>query len=206
MKGDDYAEGIYWIMRAIAHREGVGYDASAGIEYHNDVFESFNFWNHCECDCAQSMWEWDVDDQVAERMKAYPDVEKWGPEWNRLYQMELKNVTQGSKGPGHSDECSLREYNFKHFASGLEIEWYKRVGRSTKSNLSLTALDWYKIVVECIESVRDHDYRGVFGSVPEAWRDPLGALILTLAGDPDEVDVRRAQVECRELTRVLNEK
>lgn len=204
MKGDDYTEGIYWIMRAITHREGVGDDARAGIEYHNDVFESFNFWNHCECDCAQSMWEWDVDDQVAERMKAYPDVEKWGPEWNRLYQMELKNVTQGSEGPGHSSDCSLRDYGFKHFASGLEVEWYKHIGRSTESNLSLTALDWYKIVVECIESVRDQDYREVFGKSPEPWREPLGALILTLAGSPDDVDVRRAQIECEELTRVLN--
>lgn len=204
MKGDDYAEGIYWIMRAIDHREGGGHDASAGIDYHNDVFESFHYWAHEECSCAQEMWEWDVSDRVDERMKAYPDVEEWGPEWNRLYQMELKNVTQGSEGPGHSSDCSLRDYGFKHFASGLEVSWYKRVGRSMESNKTLTALDWYKIVVECIESVRDHDYREVFKKSPEPWRDPLGSLRLTLTGDPDAVDVKRAQIEVERLVKVLN--
>ena len=48
------------------------------------------------------------------------------------------------------------------------------------------------------------DYRGVFGREPEDWRGPLGALRLTLAGDPDKVDVVRAQHEVEELVRVLN--
>ena len=45
---------------------------------------------------------------------------------------------------------------------------------------------------------------GVFGREPEDWRGPLGALRLTLAGDPDKVDVVRAQHEVEELVRVLN--
>lgn len=49
------------------------------------------------------------------------------------------------------------------------------------------------------------DYREIFGRDPEVWRHPLGALILTLAGDPEKVDVVRAQHEVKELTRVLNE-
>lgn len=55
----------------------------------------------------------------------------------------------------HDDGCSLRDYGFHHFESGLKVEWYKRVGRSTKSNQSMKPLDWYAIVVECLESVRD---------------------------------------------------
>lgn len=50
----------------------------------------------------------------------------------------------------------------------------------------------------------DRDYREVFGRAPEAWRGPLGALRLTLAGDASEVDVSRAQYEIEELVRVLN--
>ena len=48
------------------------------------------------------------------------------------------------------------------------------------------------------------EYSRIFGREPEDWREPLGALRLTLAGDPDKVDVVRAQHEVEELVRVLN--
>lgn len=48
------------------------------------------------------------------------------------------------------------------------------------------------------------DYEYVFGQQAEDWREPLGALRLTLYGDPDKVDVVRAQHEVEELVRVLN--
>lgn len=50
------------------------------------------------------------------------------------------------------------------------------------------------------------EYRSVFGREPEPWREPLGALILTL-NDPSEPDwmLARAREELRWLTRVLNE-
>ena len=44
---------------------------------------------------------------------------------------------------------------FHHFESGLKIDWYKRCGRSTESNKGMKTLDWFNIVVECLESVRD---------------------------------------------------
>lgn len=47
------------------------------------------------------------------------------------------------------------------------------------------------------------DYFDVFGREPEAWRDPLGALRLTLAGEP--VDISRARHEMEMLVQVLNE-
>lgn len=50
------------------------------------------------------------------------------------------------------------------------------------------------------------DYREIFGRDPEPWREPLGALRLTLTGDPCFVDVMRAQNECEELVRILNER
>lgn len=53
-----------------------------------------------------------------------------------------------------TSECGYTP-GFCHFESGLEVNWYKRVGRSTESNKSMKTLDWYRIVVECLESVRD---------------------------------------------------
>ena len=50
----------------------------------------------------------------------------------------------------------------------------------------------------------DAEYRAIFGRNPESWREPLGALRLTLAGDPSRVDVERAQEEMEALVRALN--
>lgn len=49
------------------------------------------------------------------------------------------------------------------------------------------------------------DCSEIFGREPEPWREPLGALRLTLAGAPSHVDVERAQAEVEELVKVLNE-
>lgn len=49
------------------------------------------------------------------------------------------------------------------------------------------------------------DYRSIFGRDPEPWRSPLGALRLTLTGDPADVDVARAQHEVEELVKVMDE-
>lgn len=49
-----------------------------------------------------------------------------------------------------------------------------------------------------------NDYREIFNTDPEPWRQPLGALRLTLRGDPATVDVVRAQHEVEELVRILN--
>lgn len=49
-----------------------------------------------------------------------------------------------------------------------------------------------------------NEYREIFGADPEPWRQPLGALRLTLTGDPATVDVVRAQHEVEELVRILN--
>ncbi len=68
--------------------------------------------------------------------------------------MEHGNVTQGETRE-HSDDCELNLPGFYHYESGLTVEWYKRVGRSAESKKSMKSLDWFKVVVECLESVRD---------------------------------------------------
>lgn len=114
MRDDDFAEGIYSIMKAADYKLGGGRDIGSGVRYKNEVFETIPF-------------QWDCPHDIGFGYGECPD------------------------------DCLMRMPNFRHFQSGLEVTWYKRVGRSTKSNIGMKDLDWYKIVVECLESVRDDD-------------------------------------------------
>ena len=50
-----------------------------------------------------------------------------------------------------------------------------------------------------------NDYKQVFGRGPEAWREPLGALRMTLWGGADALGtIDRARNEVEWLCRVLN--
>ena len=50
------------------------------------------------------------------------------------------------------------------------------------------------------------DYSDIFGREPEPWREPLGALRLTLADESTTPwQVERARAECEALVKVLNE-
>lgn len=51
---------------------------------------------------------------------------------------------------------------FHHYESGFRFEWYKRIGRSSEvlSEAEPKTLPWYKIVVECLESIRDDEAPG----------------------------------------------
>ena len=46
---------------------------------------------------------------------------------------------------------------FHHYESGFRFEWYKRIGRSSEvlSEVEPKMLPWYKIVVDCLESLHD---------------------------------------------------
>lgn len=192
MKDEDFTDGIYWILHAIDYKLGGGYDVSTGIDYRNDVFETFGYWGHCECSCTYEArerdWEddnphsggcyqalirslgfgysWDtgrdaLEQDVLNREACQQACDALGidPEEAGLYVHctcgRQEEYVKWRQAAVHDPECSLREYGFRHFESGLEVGWYKRVGRSTESNKSMKTLDWFKIVVECLESVRD---------------------------------------------------
>lgn len=53
----------------------------------------------------------------------------------------------------HTDLCKLFLPNFKHYASGLEISWYKYIGRGMEANLDMPYLDWLYVVSECLVSI-----------------------------------------------------
>lgn len=52
----------------------------------------------------------------------------------------------------HKDSCSLILPNFKHYKSGLEIRWYKWVGRDMEYNKKVSNKEWRKIFEEVINS------------------------------------------------------
>lgn len=57
------------------------------------------------------------------------------------------------KANDHDPECRMVLPNFRHYASGLEIEWYKYIGRGMESNQDLTRREWNAILDECEDSV-----------------------------------------------------
>lgn len=53
-------------------------------------------------------------------------------------------------------ECPDTRPQFRHYATGLEISWYKYLGRGMGSNKSLTALEFYRdVVVDCLEALKN---------------------------------------------------
>lgn len=56
----------------------------------------------------------------------------------------------------HVSDCALAVNlpNFRHKASGLEVRWYKWIGRDMEiSKLDLTGEEWHKVLLECYESI-----------------------------------------------------
>ena len=64
-----------------------------------------------------------------------------------------ENYAEWRKTNDHDSECRMVLPNFRHYASGLEIEWYKYIGRGMESNKDLTRREWDAILDECEDSV-----------------------------------------------------
>lgn len=157
---------------------------TSGIDYRNDVFETRNFWAHSECQCDFESLEWDWEKQndhaadcYQSRLKELGFNRATPGGWERkeaICDQVCREFGIDPTEPGQyvhctcdyytrykqfRDEnkhtCEIDEPNFRHYASGLEVWWYKRVGRSTESNIGMTALEWYRIVVECLESLKE---------------------------------------------------
>lgn len=156
MRDGDLADGVYWIMDALAKTVEKGADARAGVHYENKVFRSRNYWESENCSCGFERAETAADEMV---------TGIHGPSLFRdnydAYSHQIDRTLEhlGYPGADHLENCASSEPQFHHFRTGLEVTWYKRVGRSTKSNKGLTTLDWYRVVVECLESIQA-DFEG----------------------------------------------
>lgn len=58
-----------------------------------------------------------------------------------------------SKGNQHDPECGFVAPNFKHIATGIEVRWYKYIGRGMELSKDLSKSEWRKIFNECFESL-----------------------------------------------------
>lgn len=157
LEGEMYAGGLYDLMETVNAKIGPGYDPSSGIDFKNDVFESWSYWSHAECEtCERVEWAaeanvlrdhgWTEEDlsnystHLAHR--AYPE------NFSGLYKTEKERLVT-------EHECPLKDYNFYHYATGLKVMWYKRVGRGTRANMELTTREWYMALLECFDSLED---------------------------------------------------
>ncbi len=62
---------------------------------------------------------------------------------------------KNKKGKGwHADDCLLEKPNFKHFASGLEVRWYKWIGRNMEYTNEISDDEWQKIYNQCLQSIK----------------------------------------------------
>lgn len=54
----------------------------------------------------------------------------------------------------HSDDCQMDKPNFKHYTSGIEVEWYKYIGRSMEYDEDIPIETWVNVFKECLESIK----------------------------------------------------
>lgn len=80
------------------------------------------------------------------------DVFEMHPEW-------WGDCTDGCPWPVASDDaphvpaCKAGRPNFRHKASGLEIRWYKYIGRSMEYSREVSREEWDRIIAESLEAV-----------------------------------------------------
>jgi hypothetical protein len=55
----------------------------------------------------------------------------------------------------HVEGCPTNLPNFKHNASGLEVRWYKYIGRSMEVSRDVTFVECLDLFAECARSLED---------------------------------------------------
>lgn len=54
----------------------------------------------------------------------------------------------------HADHCEVDKPNFKHYDSGIEIEWYKYIGRNMDYDNDVDGNTFIDMFKECMESIK----------------------------------------------------
>lgn len=169
LKDEDFSDGLYNIAKVIDYLRGGGNDYGCGVDHSNEVFTMYGFWAHSECDVCGNRG---YDAEYKALVECGVNREEWDAQWKRHYARD--DIGSWDQMPKYPDnyreaydrilleleekephECTYAEWHFEHPSSGLKVKWYKRIGRSTKSNTDLTMTQWYTIVLECLESLRE---------------------------------------------------
>lgn len=181
----DGSQAMEDMLRVIVERAtGDGYYADY---FENDVFELRPYyWGDCTCGYDEKEYAWDkANDHRPECYQAdyerlyarygvgskIPDeeikaiCEKHGVPYNDRKgcavhcTCDYKDRWQAflRENPGHADDCAVVLPNFRHKASGLEIRWYKYIGRGMSINRSVTLDEFRTIFDECVASLKGGD-------------------------------------------------
>ncbi len=178
------ASGLYELSEALgaldpeAQSYGfLGGEWGYGQDFVNDVFEMWPyFWGDCDCgheeaegawcqkhdhtpDCYHAVL-WGRVDAGESSMDIAPQMAK---DWGLPYAGCAVHCTCGATKlyeawaaeHQHDARCSVARPNFAHQASGLEVRWYKYIGRSMDLNREVTEREWTSILAGCIASVHN---------------------------------------------------
>lgn len=182
LQDEDFSDGLYHIAQVADYLLGGGHDPGCGVDYKNDTFTMYGFWAHSECNCTKAEeemndWYGSVKDHLPDcyyvavneiPMRDHDAAVALAREWN-LPQVGCRiHCTCGFRearmewdaNRPHDEDCADREWFFEHPGAGLKVKWYKRIGRSTESNESLTMTQWYTIVLECLNSLKEDQKNG----------------------------------------------
>lgn len=119
---------------------GLGGRFGYGENFENDVFVMRRFyWGECTCNFGGAEDKWYDDHKEAQDHKNPSYVACW-QEFEKLYS-------------GHADACATQLPNFRHKRTGLEVRWYKWIGRDTESKNS-GGVNLQTVFSECMESLR----------------------------------------------------
>lgn len=172
---------LYELSRILAERRPdeqshglLGGEWGYGNEFENDVFEMHPYWwGDCECGHAEAEAEWDVANRHAdecyqaelERRGGWDYksgvAERLASEWGLPAHGCAAHCTCDYKARwqawldehAHDDRCPIVLPNFRHKPSGIEVTWYKYIGRGSYLNREVSFDEWRTLIDECIRSL-----------------------------------------------------
>lgn len=98
-------------------------------------------WND-ECDCVKT---------VCKMFNINPNASGAYVHCTCMYDI---NWTNFNKTIAHSSICEVDKPNFKHYNSGIEIDWYKYIGRDMDYDNGVDGNAFVEMFKECMESIK----------------------------------------------------
>lgn len=169
--------GLYELSKALgtlnpeAQSHGLlGGEWGYGQDFANDVFEMFPYWwGDCECGADAAEWKWEEENPHADdcyqaelaRRGGWDAAHTLAAEWGLPDRGCAVHCTCGQNERriawlnehAHDERCPIVRPNFKHFASGIEVRWYKYIGRSMEVSDEVDAATWGRIMADCLASL-----------------------------------------------------
>lgn len=71
--------------------------------------------------------------------------------WKARWQVQFDAAKLGPEG--HAESCPTVRPNFLHKPTGLQIDWYKWIGRDMEYRPKPSAREWRRVFAECVASV-----------------------------------------------------